>query len=228
MITILHGAHIESSRAELNRLIASGQSGDVRRVDGKSVDANTLTQAIESSSLFGGGITIIIERLFAGLGRQAKKIAAYAAILENAGDSTIILWEDKELTPGILKQFGPKTTVRLFKLPVLIFTFLDSIKPGSASSLLPLYERVVSGEAPELVFSMMAKRVRQLMAIADGQMPKELAPWQASRLTTQAKSFTMSELVTLYGKLSDAEYAVKSGASPFSLREQVELILIEL
>lgn len=229
MITLLHGDHIEVSRAELNRLKQQAQGRELRNVDGRSIDPALLVQLVESLSLFGTETLIVIEQLFGKLGRQTNKINQYADILVKAGENhDIILWENKELTPTVVKQLGARVTVRLFKLPVLIFQFLDTIRPGNRTFLLSTFMKLMDVEAPELVFSMCVKRVRQLVSIRSGSSPEGLAGWQVSRLTSQAKSFTMDELVNLYEKLGDAEYALKSGSSPFPFRMALEQIFLTL
>ena len=217
MITLLNGDNVEASRGELNRLKLEAKGREMRTVEGRSVDSGTLVQSLESSSLFSITTLIIIEQLFGKLGRQTKKISEYSGMLAKAGkDADIIIWEDKELGEATIKQLGPGVTVRLFKLPVLIFQFLDTLS-------LSMFERLCETEPPELVFSMLVKRVRQLISPPEG-----LADWQLARLTRQAKSFTMNERISLYGKLGEAEYAIKSGSSPFTFRQLLEQVLLSV
>ncbi len=228
MITLLHGDHIEASRAQLHRLKESLQSKEIRVLDGKDIDTALLTQALESTSLFGGDTAVIIERLFGKLGKKAKLIESLAHILVSAANSTdIILWEDKELGVTALKALG-KIDVKLFKTPTIIFQFLDGLAPNNAKDLLPLYSQLTTNDAPELVFSMIVRRLRQLIQIHDGITPVGLQGWQAGRLTRQAKLFTMDKLVSLYRKLLEIEYSTKNGTSAFALRELTEQFIIDL
>ena len=222
MITLLHGDHFEASRNELNRIKNEAREKDIRQLDGQSIDEVTLLQSLESGSLFGTETFVIVERLFSKLGRQQKKIEELCKILITASGD-IVLWEDKELGPLVVKNLGTNVSVRLFKLPVLIFRFLDGMKPHNTKQLLSIFSQL---ESPELVFAMLVKRMRLLLQIRDNTTPQGLSGWQLTRLTTQAKSFTMSELVSLYGRLGDAEYALKSGSSPFGLRELMEQVLM--
>lgn len=226
MITLLHGDYIEASRNELNRLKREAVEKEIRQLDGQSIEATTLVQSLESTSLFGVDTLVVVERLFGKLGRQQKKIEELCRILLKAtGD--IVLWEDKEIGAAVIKNLGTPT-IRVFKLPVLIFQFLDGIKPGQAKTLLDVFAKLTLAEAPELVFAMLVKRLRLLIQISDGVSPAGAAGWQLTRLTTQAKSFTMSELVRLYEDLGEAEYAVKSGQSPFSLKQLLEQWILTL
>lgn len=220
MITLYHGDHIEASRNELNRLKVQARNREIRQIDGTKIDNATLIQSLESRSMFADDSFIIIERLFARMGRQQKKIQELCIILRNA-PADVVLWEDKEVSATVIKNLGNAPVVRVFKLPALIFQFLDTFH-------LKTFESLMETEAPELVFSMLIKRVRQLILICDGGMPAGLQSWQARRLTTQARSFTMDELIRLYDKLGEAEYAIKSGSSPFSFRQLLEQALMDI
>lgn len=229
MIILLHGDHIEASRNELNRLKTEASEKEIRQLDGLSIDTAMLIQSLESASLFGRKMMIIIERLFGRLGRQQKKIESLCKTLRASDASAdIILWEDKELGNLVIGSLGAHVRVHLFKLPVHLFQFLDNFKPGNTKQELFLFNQVVDKEAPELVFSMLVKRVRQLMQLSSSTSPAGLPGWQLTRLTAQAKSFTMDKLVRLYEALGDAEYSVKSGVSPFSLKQLLEQWILTL
>ena len=68
MITLIHGDDIELSRTEFNRLKALAKGREIRVLDGRTVDESNLTQALESSSMFGTETAIFIE-----IGVQAIK-----------------------------------------------------------------------------------------------------------------------------------------------------------
>lgn len=228
MITVIHGDHIEASRSELLTVKGKAAGKEIRELQGSKIDEQTLIQSLESSSLFGGDTVVIIELLFSRLGRQQKKIERLARLLvDRQAACDIIVWEDKELSAATLKYLG-NPVVRLFKTPVIIFQFLDSIAPGQTRRTLELFEQLLTTEPPELVFSMIAKRMRQLLMIALGVTLPTMAGWQLSRLTTQAKSFRMEQLKKLYLSLADREYAVKSGNSAFDLKQHIEQWLMEL
>lgn len=219
MITLLHGDRTDLSRAEFNRMKSEATGKEIRVLDGRTIDQANLTQALESDSMFGGDTVVFIERLFGKLGRKTKLIESLASIIK-ASSADIVLWEDKEVGVTVTKSLG-NADVRLFKSPPLIFQFLDhpSVK---------IYQQVVETDAPELVFSMLAKRFRQLIMIKDGVMPEGVSGWQAGRLTGQAKLFTMDRLIGMYTQLLVMEYSIKNGSSPFTLQQLTEQFLLEL
>lgn len=227
MITLLHGDHIQASRNELNRLKELATNKEIRVLDGRALELSTLVQSLESSSLFGGDTLVIIERLFGKIGKFPKRIAELCTILTRSGEATeIILWEDKEVGVTVTKNLGSHAKIQAYKFPVIIFQFLDSLKPGNAKQLLEIYATLIIEEAPELVFSMLVKRIRQLIQLADGVTPTGVAGWQASRLTTQAKSFTMEKLISMYKTLYEIELSIKTGTTPFGTTSHIEQFLI--
>ncbi len=228
MITLLHGDDIEGSRNVLNSLKKSAKVGEVRQLNGKSLDESTLTQALESRSFFGGDSLVVIENLLSTLGRKTKSIEGFTDILrKNEKQTDVILWEGKEITPGIVKNLGPSVQVKLFKLPVVIFQFLDGIRPGNTKTVLGLSQQLLQTVPAEVVFVMIVRRLRQLIMLRDNVAPEGLQGWQIGRLTSQAKSFTMEKLVTMYKKLLDTEVSIKTGASPFTLSQLLEQFIID-
>lgn len=227
MITLLHGDHQEASRTRLQEMIAAAKGREIRRMDGRNAEAAELTQALEASSLFEGDVLVVIERLFGSLGRKQKQAESLGAIIGGAA-ADVVLWEEKELSTTAVAALGKGVKVELFKMPRIIFEFLDGLRPGSAKPSLSLYEQLVKTEAPELVFSMIVKRVRQLLMLKDGVTPPGLQGWQAGRLTNQARPFTMEKLLEMHTNLLTIEYALKTGQSPFSLTQSTQQFLLWL
>lgn len=229
MITLIHGGNTVASRNELIQQITLHKNMEVRRLDGASVDETNLIQALESTSLFGGETVVVIENLFTKLGRKLKLIETLAKRICVAGETTeIILWEDKDMGKTVISGLGTKTRNLQFKISPLIFEFLDSLKPHNAPILLTLAEKLFVQDAPELVFAMFVKRLRQLLILCDGGTPEGLIGWQAGRLTSQAKHFTLEQLRMMYKQCCDIEYSIKSGTSPFTMAQHIEMVLADL
>jgi hypothetical protein len=148
MLIILHGDNIVASRAELIRLKEAAKDKEIRDINGKNLDEASLRQAVESSSLFGDTLCIVIEQLFSNLGRKEKLIKLYASIIMDASKiNEIILWEPKELGKTAISLF-PSTSIKLFKLPAVIFEFLDALRPQNQRNLLTIFDALVKTEPP--------------------------------------------------------------------------------
>jgi DNA polymerase III delta subunit len=226
MITLIHGNYTELSRREFIRLKEEAKTKDVRTLDGRTLDPASLTQALESGSLFGGETMVCIENLFGKLGRKLKLIESLASII-NKSSADIILWEDKEVGTTVQKNL-PKAKIVLFKIPSIIFQLLDGISPDGERLVLPLYTILNQTEPAELIFAMIVRRIRQLIQLHDDVIPEGLVGWQASRLTRQAKLFTMDRLISMYKNLLDIEFSIKNGSSPFTLAQLTEQFLVDL
>lgn len=229
MITLLHGDNIEASRNELVRLKNQASGKEIRLLDGRTVNEANLTQALEANSLFGGSTLVIIENLFGKLGKKLKLITTLAEIIIRSSVATdIILWEDKEVSITVIKSLGDAVKIHLFKTPISLFQFLDSFGAGSTRNSLFLFQKTFETHAPELILTLIGRRVRQCIMLKDNVTPEGLQDWQASRLTSQAKSFTMEKLLSMYQRLLNIEYAIKSGSSPYTLTQQLEQFIIDL
>lgn len=229
MITLIHGDNTAASRAELDRLRTAATGKEIRTLDGKTADAALLTQSLQSTSLFGGDTVVIIEGLFSPILKKPTLVKERAGIvMAHSAAIDVILWEDREMGKTVVNELGSQTAVRVFALPKTLFQFLDTVSPRNARQLLTLYEKTIATEAPELVHNLLVKRIRQLIMLADGTKPPGMSAWQLERLTKQTKLFTITRLLSMYQNLSDIEYAVKSGATPFRLSQLTEQLILTL
>jgi len=228
MLTLLHGDNIVASRAELVRLKESAKGKEIRDINGKNITESDIRQAVESLSLFGNTVLISIENTFSALGRKENQIKLLGNVLSEASASVdIILWEPKELGKTILTALK-KARVQLYKTPAVIFEFLDGFHPHDIKKMLMLFDKTEESVPAELALYMMQMRIRQLIQIKDNVTPQKMSPWQSMRLTNQAKSFTMDKLLSMHTKLIDLEYSLKTGTTPYSLRELIKQFIIEM
>ncbi len=238
MIILLHGDHTVASRVKLMSLVEEAKKAgkDVRQLDGKTLDALALTQALESSSLFGGSVVVLIEGLLTKLGKKAglpagreKQATALTDILKRSSEPVdIILWEDKEIGKTLMGLLGAKVSAQLFKTPVVIWELLDGIRPGSGAVSIGRLQQALERDAAELIFTLFVRRIRHLIMLRDGVIPDGLQGWQAGRLTSQAKSFRMDRLLSMEKKLLEIDVSTKTGTSPFPLAQQLELFFVDL
>lgn len=229
MLYLIHGDNTEAARNKLIELKAAAKSKEIRELNGKRMDANATVQALESLSLFGGEVMVVIEGFIGAAKKREKAFAATLTQLVRASENAdIVLYEEKEVDKSTLTKLGPACQSMLYKTPVIIFQFLDSLRPGNAKASLLLFRQVVMREPAEIVFVLMIRRIRQLMELTDHMIPDGLQSWQADRLTSQSRQFTIDKLVVMHKSLLDADIALKTGSSPFTLAQRIEQILISL
>lgn len=229
MFILIHGNELESTRAKLLELKHENRAKEIRELNGKKLDPTTLTQALASLSLFGSHVLVVIEGF---LGSAKKREKAFGTVLvqlqEAAVSQDIILVEDKEIDKATVAKLGSQAKVWLFKTPVVLFQFLDTLASGNAAHSLDLFHKVIQDEPAEIIFALLVRRVRQLIQLKDGVSPKTLQSWQVGRLTSQARHFTMEQLVDMHSNLLHMDIAIKTGNSPFTLTHQLEEFIIRV
>jgi DNA polymerase III delta subunit len=229
MITVIHGDDTASSRNLLHNL--KEKSPDSRVLTGSAVDLTTLTQLFESESLFSASKTVFIEELLT----QKKQSADLEAILQylnrHAGEHTLYLWENKEVTKTILNKLK-NVDSRLYKLPQSLFQYLDSISPTDKSRALQLFHKTIATAEPELVFFMLIRHFRLLLALSGDDAPidevKRMQPWQKNKIKKQASAFSGAALKKHYQILHEIDRSHKTGTSPLSLSASIDIFLMSL
>jgi len=233
MITIIHGSDTASSRKyfmdEKERLAQS------ILIDGQNSTLTDLVQIFEGGELFAENKNFFIEQLLS----KRKKGRELDQILENIhknGDqNNIYIWEDKEVTPANIKSFK-NPVIKTFKLHQTLFLFLENIKPKNGKTLIKLFHETIIGSDPEMVFFMIVRQIRSLLALSEAQPQglntidevKRMAPWQKSKMQSQADFFEIDELKNLYSKLFEIEKELKTGGLSANLTQTIDFLLLEI
>lgn len=218
----LHGDDITQSRNFLNTL-RQKNSGETIILDGKTVNTGDLIQAIEPQSLFSGNKIVIVENVSAKKSvKEVKEILSYLSKLQT--DVDIILWEAKEIGQPILKQIIDSFTVKSFKSPKIMFKFLESVKPDNKSDFLELLTSLRKNSSNEFLFLMMARQLRLLIQFKSGALVN-MPSWIQGKLKSQADKFSDKQLFDIYRKLLMIDIAQKTGNTPFTLAEDLDIML---
>ena len=233
---ILHGDDLVKSREALTdqKQQAKEEDQEIISLLGKSLELSSLVQALESNSLFGKKKLVVIENLFSlPKSRTKDKVLTYlknqSTISNQQLTIKLVIWEEKQIDGRLLKSFS-KAKVKSFKLPTVIFKFLDFLEPNNPKSTLSLFHQILKTENPEMVFYMVARRVRELIIAKDlGKVGlTKCAPWQQSRLLSQANKFSLEELLKIHRDLLKIDWQVKTGRTGLSLETLLDLLIADL
>lgn len=222
MITITHGEDTVSSRQTLLNL---KKDKNTRELDVKILTLGLLQQEFEGTSLFSEEKIIIIEHL---LKNNPKDLIDYIKNVKTSYE--LILWEEGVIPKKTLESF-PQAKIIYHPIKKTIFQFLDAIKPGSGKFLIKLFHETLKTSEAELVFHMLVRHFRLMMAIlGNGKIDevKRLQGWQEAKLKRQAGSFGIDRLKVLYAKLFQIDLEQKTGKSPLSLTAALDLFLLEI
>lgn len=232
MITIIHGDDIVSSR---NFFVSQKQKiKNPLEFTGENVTMTNLVQIFEGGELFSEEKTLFLED-FLTKRKQSHEKDAIVSYISKYPQYDIFLWEGKAISAKSLSAFK-KAEVKHFKLPQSLFLFLDSLKPGKGLFLIPLFHKTLKNMEAELVFFMLVRQFRLLLALsdknpsADGQIDevKRLAPWQKGNLQRQTSFFTAEELKNRFARLYKIDLAQKTGSLSLSLVQAIDFFLLDI
>ncbi len=230
MMTILHGENISASRAALSAFRDKFSGQETMTLDGRKTNLSQIKQVLESPSMFTVSRLVVIENLLSTKKSPGQQeIIDY--LLKEPVEVELVLWEEKEIGKTLLSKFE-KAEVSLFKLEQVMFKFLESLRPNNQKESLTLF-RSFKKEEPEIIFYMLIRQLRMLLAIKDETTSgleelDRLAPWQKERLTRQAKYFTQENLFKHYHELLQIDYEQKTGQNSFNLGKTLEIFILNV
>lgn len=228
MIILIHGDDLVSSREKLLQEKQARDDNEIISLDGQDITLEDLITTLQTPSLLQIKKTLIVEDLLKKKPDKIKdKIISY--LVKASEFNPIILWEGKEIGKGLIKKYFSKAKVYTFLIPRLLFKFLDGLAPSSRSNLL-LFQQVLEKTDVELVFAMMIRQLRYLIIAKDlgSNGLDDLASWQANKFIRQSKYFSLEKLISEYRKLLAIDYNIKTGKTPYSLTQFLDIYLVNL
>lgn len=225
-MVILHGENTVLSRRKLTNF-SQRFKGEIVRLDGEKMSLTDLKQAVEANSLFDQKRLVIIENLFTRRPSQEKeKLLKY---LKEQKPTNLIIWERKTIDGRSLISFR-FAQIEKFVIPATIFKFLDSLSPNNKKNALNFFHQNLYQEAPEMVFYMLTRQIRNLLIVKDlGEKGLEkMAPWQKAKLARQAKQFNLKQLLSFYQQLLKIDWQQKTGQAAMPLIFWLDLLIASL
>lgn len=140
-------------------------------------------------------------------------------------EGTLVIYSDKLLSKTALKELPATAKIEEYKLPVVMWKFFESVYPGNEKEALTLFHQTLEKEAPELVFSLLAKHIKDVYLIQVDETSLNLPSWRLAKIKSQMKSFTKPSLESFIKNLSIIDSQSKSGGPSF--REALDLVLIK-
>ena len=124
---------------------------------------------------------------------------------------TLVIYNEGEIGKTFLKGLPKDAKIEEFKLPKLIWNFLESIGPGKSEKIVRDFHKIVEREPAEFVFSLIAKQFRDLYWVKTDSRSTGFPSWKTSKLKSQASWFTKEQLEKFIDLLADIDVEVKTG-----------------
>ncbi len=188
-----------------------------------------LSQELSRLSLFEDRKLYVFRNIFANQLRAGKVSAKLKEAMEiltsRETDHAFVFTDDDKNRIKYYRLYFPSAQYKEFKIAPSLFYFLDSFQAGNFSKCYAHYQKAKDKTAPELVFFMLKKRIRELMNLMTGDLKGNYQPWQLSKLKAQAHTWDEARLKNIYKALYRIEKGIKTGASPMGFQQSIEVAL---
>lgn len=223
---VLHGDNQVESRKRLSLLISQARKKGIEivKVDGETAVKGDFMLLSRSQSLLAEEMLVVSENFFSG---NKKSLEITGEIVKNAG-TVFVFWEEKTLSPAILKKLPKDFEIEGFKIPSSVFKFLDSILPKNTREMLNFYHQALKQSTPEFLLIMAARQLRLLIWAKTEPETLKVQDWQKSRLRRQAEKFSIERLIELHGKLLELDRMNKRSQLPEDLSASLDLLVVGL
>ncbi len=226
MILILHGNDSNASYARLSKLLLTySHQSKIRLTPQDPVES--LALALSSLDMVSPQKIVICEN-FISQGKILKNLASFVL-----PSDILVFWEDKLLKPKQLVGFQGLVRIETFKKQLPLFNFLDSISPKvniTLKNLAELPQKEYSNLTWQLayrfllmIFAKIKLNYQQVSQIIN----KPVAPWQWSKIQSQATRFDLTTLLKLYNSTLQIEGAIKKGKTNLDETTLISLMFVK-
>lgn len=229
MFLIIHGEDVVSSRKILNDKRSELKDNEILVLDGNSCTFTDIISYVDAPSIFGNKKILILENIFQkALSEEKEKCIKY--LKENKERLNVVFWEGKEIDKILVAKYFSREENILSASPLIIFRFLDSLGMEGKQTVISLFHSILKQRDAFFILSMLYRQFRLLIIAVEtkGTGLNQLSPWQAKKFVAQGRYFTPEQLKNAYRALLSIEYNVKSGKTPLSLVELLDIFLVTL
>lgn len=197
---------------------------EIIKISPQDLSAESLENFLGNSNLFGKSNVLAVENFLSEKNSLQKekiieKISSFV-------DAIIIFWEEREFSKSEQLKYN-KFTFQNYKLQSFLFKFLEQIKKSDKIGNFDRLSQAFLGNDENFVFLMMVRQFRMLIQAVDESLDN-LPIWQKGKLSLQAKDFGRDKLLEIYQKLLNIDYQQKTSRSAFNLKQELELLVMEI
>lgn len=217
-IIILHGDKTDElyQRLDVFKNEAKKRDWEIRNIDIQQ----DIKEQLVKKGLFASNSFFVIKEA----NKLLKKDLNWINDSKDNIEGTLIMYSENTLPKTYLNNLKNADKTEEYKLPVLIWRLLESIYPGNSRNCIKLMHEVLKKEAPEFVFALISKHVRDLIwaNLENNKLP--YPSWRISKLRTQARKFKSEELKIIIQDLSIIDLKIKTSRENVS--DSLDLLFI--
>lgn len=177
------------------------------------------SEALSSDTLFAKGKLIVCE----DIALLTKTNLNWLKKNTDRFEGNFVVYSDNKLSESMIKSLEPVKKIEEYKLPRNIFNFLDSFYPGNAETSLSILHELISAEAPEFIFFLLGRHLRDLYwaQVSPSNIP--YVSWRVDKLERQAGKFKDDGIKEMINDLAKIDMDVKT--SKANLTDSLDLII---
>ncbi|MFI5240994.1 MAG: hypothetical protein ACHQUA_01020 [Microgenomates group bacterium] len=219
-IIVLHGDDEKALYERLQKFVSTAKSRSWEVVDINDSDLK-FQEVLTVDSLFSK------ERFF--ILKDISKVSAKDLLwFKNKGNNSsgnLIIYNEGYLTKKVLDSLPKVDKVEEYKLPKIIFTFLDSFLLGNSRKVLEMLHKLVETEAVERIFAILVKQIKDLYWVKVDSSTIPYPSWRSGKLKSQSSKFTVEKLKEVINDLSEIDVKVKT--SKTDLLQSLDLLVMK-
>ncbi len=219
-LLILHGDDILSSYKRLKNIVLLAKKKKMSIIKiGES--PQNLKETLTFRNLFGEKSLFIIDHINAvntSFIRWLKK--TYKKL-----DIDLIIYHQGILDQNFIQNFSIPKKIEQYKLPKLIWLFLESIYPGNSSFSLKILHQVSKTLSEEYIFSLLAKHLFDLYQVKVDSHNSNFPIWKKNKLSRQLSRFDMISFSNFVSSISELDIRYKT--SQIDLLENLEFTILK-
>lgn len=216
-IIALHGDNAIKVYERLQRFmdVAKKRGMLITRLDNNS----NFIDAFSSQSLFKEKILYVVSDVLL----LTNNVLAWINGVGSKHDHTLVITHVGTLRKSLLNTLPKDTKVEEYKLPVYVWKFLDSFYPGNAKVALAVFNDASKQDAPEFLFAMLARHLRDIYLLKLNEDTPAIQPWKATKLKNQLRYFANGDLERIIELLAKAD--IKTKTSKSTIKSELDFII---
>jgi DNA polymerase III delta subunit len=204
-IIVLHGDDEHRLYLRLQKFIetAKARSWEVDYLDDPAI---SIPESLSSTSLFAKERFFILR----DVKRLGKKELTWLTKKYGELQGNLIIYNEGYISKTVFSSLPHDITLEEFKLPVIIWSFLEHLYPGNSEKVVVEFHKIIEHEAPEFIFSLISKTFRDLYWVKVSPESMSYQPWRISKLKTQSTKFSQQKLNEIIEQLAEIDVEAKT------------------
>lgn len=218
-LLVLHGDDQVKLYARFQKFIETAKS---RYWEIAYLDAvPSIKESLSAASLFGAERFFVL-RDIKRLGKsEIEWLKKHAPEIEG----NLVIYHEGYAPVALTKGITTDVKIEEFKLPKIIFSLMDMIRPGNSVQIIKTLHKIVETEPVEFVFVLIAKLMRDLYWAKTDLSSMPYPSWRSSKLKIQSDKFFNSQLQQLINDLAEIDIQVKT--SKTDLLSSLDLLIVK-